>query len=144
MDLPSHPPNLNDFFLDLIFSEINQDFFLFRVSLLPERKIEFISESVQNALGHSPQSFYQDPQFIAKICHPDDSYLFAQLDEEDSNHLELSCRLQTADGKYCPARMAVLFESQPDQNSKKATCLVWIERDTKSFEGNLSILYPYW
>lgn len=144
MNFPSHPPDLNNYFLDLIFSEINQDFFLFRVSLFPERRIEFISESVQNALGHSPQSFYQDPQFIAKICHPDDSYLFAQLDEADSNHLEISCRLKTAEGKYCPARMEVLFESPLGQNSKKATGLVWLERDIKDYKGNLSILFPYW
>lgn len=54
---------------------------LFRLRTYPDTAYEFISLAVQRVLGYPPENFYQDPQFIFQLIHPDDrTKLQAQFD----------------------------------------------------------------
>ena len=45
---------------------------VFRYQIFPEFKQEFISPSIKNVLGYSPEQYYADPYFGARITYPED------------------------------------------------------------------------
>jgi PAS domain-containing protein len=44
----------------------------YRYRFLPERKFEFVSDTVTQLIGYTPEEHYQDPDLGLKIVHPAD------------------------------------------------------------------------
>jgi|GEM_PF-3091715 len=45
---------------------------IFRISLFPRKKVEFVSPVCEQILGYSPEDFYNDPELDYKIIHHED------------------------------------------------------------------------
>jgi hypothetical protein len=45
---------------------------VFRFSLVPEPRIEYISEATSRLLGYAPEEFYAEPELGLSTVHPDD------------------------------------------------------------------------
>ncbi len=50
-----------------------------RYRLVPTPGMEYISPSVTDILGYTPEEFYADPDFPLKIVHPDDRQKFEKI-----------------------------------------------------------------
>ena len=48
---------------------------IFRYQIFPENKQEYISPSIKNIVGYTPEDYYKDPYLGLKIVHPDDRQL---------------------------------------------------------------------
>ncbi|MGE5845284.1 MAG: PAS domain S-box protein [Ignavibacteria bacterium] len=70
-------------FLEIIAE--NADDIIFHYRFLPSRKLEFVSPSCNKILGYNQEEFYNDPELILKIIHPDDKHLFDPF-EKDFTH----------------------------------------------------------
>ncbi|HVO74509.1 MAG TPA: PAS domain S-box protein [Ignavibacteriaceae bacterium] len=64
----------------------NADDIIFHYSLIPFRKLEFISTSCKNILGYGQKEFYGDEGLIYKIVHPDDKELLSNSFNEESKN----------------------------------------------------------
>jgi PAS domain S-box-containing protein len=51
---------------------------IYRHRLLPSPRTEYVSPAVRALAGYAPEEFYEDPELISKVIHPDDRHL---LDE---------------------------------------------------------------
>jgi diguanylate cyclase (GGDEF)-like protein/PAS domain S-box-containing protein len=49
---------------------------IFRVRFLPDRKLEYVSPSVMQLTGYTPQEHYDNPDLIFSLIHPEDRGLF--------------------------------------------------------------------
>jgi PAS domain S-box-containing protein len=45
---------------------------IYLYSILPERKFDYVSPAVFRVTGYTPKEFYDDPDLVVKIVHPDD------------------------------------------------------------------------
>jgi len=45
---------------------------IFRYRLSPSPGFEYVSAAVSRSLGHAPEEFYVDPEFMFELAHPDD------------------------------------------------------------------------
>jgi PAS domain S-box-containing protein len=52
---------------------------VYRISLYPEVKYEYISPSVISMTGYTPEEYYKNPQLGFKIIHPDDLHLLGKM-----------------------------------------------------------------
>jgi PAS domain S-box-containing protein len=48
---------------------------VYRMQLVPTRRIEYVSAAARVLTGHPPEDFYEDPDLPAKHVHPDDVHL---------------------------------------------------------------------
>jgi PAS domain S-box-containing protein len=48
---------------------------VFRYQVYPEYKQEYISPSIENITGYSPEDYYKDPLLSIKIIHPEDQHI---------------------------------------------------------------------
>jgi PAS domain-containing protein len=46
-----------------------------RYRVLPDPAFEFVSPSVETVLGYAPDAFYEDPDLMSRLVHPDDRQL---------------------------------------------------------------------
>jgi PAS domain S-box-containing protein len=51
---------------------------IYRHRLLPSPRTEYVSPAVRALAGYAPEEFYENPELIARVIHPDDRHL---LDE---------------------------------------------------------------
>lgn len=62
---------------------------VYRYSVYPEYKHEFMSTSVETITGYSLEEFYKDPHLGFKIIHPDDLHVIQDLKKQnDAAHYE--------------------------------------------------------
>jgi PAS domain S-box-containing protein len=52
---------------------------VYRISLYPEVKYEYISPSIHFMTGYTPEEYYKNPQLGFKIIHPDDLHLLGKM-----------------------------------------------------------------
>ncbi|MFL5764858.1 MAG: PAS domain S-box protein [Bacteroidia bacterium] len=55
---------------------------VFRYSIRPDYRQEYISPSVERFCGYKPEQFYKDPQLGVKIIHPDDVHVVAEMQKD--------------------------------------------------------------
>ncbi len=55
-----------------------------RYQVFPEHKLEFISPSVEQITGYSPEEFYADPFLGTKIIHPEDLKILTGMQASDN------------------------------------------------------------
>ncbi|HSR18826.1 MAG TPA: PAS domain S-box protein, partial [Ignavibacteriaceae bacterium] len=60
----------------------NADDIIFHYRFLPSRKLEFVSPSCNKILGYNQVEFYNDPEMILKIIHPDDKHLLDPFEKD--------------------------------------------------------------
>ncbi|MCH8191162.1 MAG: PAS domain S-box protein [Chloroflexi bacterium] len=48
---------------------------VYRVSARPERKVEYVSPSIERILGYSQEEYYADPSLVERTIHEDDRHL---------------------------------------------------------------------
>lgn len=46
---------------------------IYRIQVKPDFNYEYVSPSTKEVLGYGPEEYYNNPDFFAKIVHPDDS-----------------------------------------------------------------------
>ncbi len=56
---------------------------IFRYSVYPERKLEYMSPSFEKITGYSLEEFYKDPHLGFKIIHPDDLHIIETLQKQN-------------------------------------------------------------
>ncbi|MCC5468637.1 PAS domain-containing protein [Pelosinus sp. Bkl1] len=68
---------------------------IYRIRILPELKVEYISPSILAVTGYTSEKFYADSQLFESLIHPDDLLLFKQYANNPSlrNHLPFKYRL---------------------------------------------------
>ena len=49
---------------------------IYLYSILPKRKFEYVSPAVTRVTGYTPEEFYEDPDLVIKIVHPEDLSIF--------------------------------------------------------------------
>lgn len=54
---------------------------IYRYTILPQPRYEYISPSVFKMSGYTPEDFYKDPFIAFKIVHPDDLHLLGDSEE---------------------------------------------------------------
>jgi PAS domain S-box-containing protein len=59
---------------------------IMRIVFHPEHRIDYISPSCLNILGHTQEEFYKDPELGFKRVHPEDRPIFRSLQEIDPSH----------------------------------------------------------
>ncbi|NJP07794.1 MAG: response regulator [Chloroflexaceae bacterium] len=67
---------------------------IYRYRLLPDKGFDYVSPSVQQITGYSPEAYYADPDIHKKIVHPDQHMLFEAMHQApDTFHdpLILNC-----------------------------------------------------
>lgn len=52
---------------------------IYRFSLVPERRFEYVSPSARELIGYTPEEHYANPKLICEIVHPEDSDLLKDL-----------------------------------------------------------------
>jgi PAS domain S-box-containing protein len=52
---------------------------LFRYRIVPEPHFEYVSSSVVNMTGYTPEDVYADPRFWNQLIHPDDRHLLRPI-----------------------------------------------------------------
>jgi len=57
----------------------NADDVIYCNRLFPELKSEYISSSVTEVLGYTPEDFYSDPELSLKIIYPDDKHALEEI-----------------------------------------------------------------
>ncbi|HEY0030351.1 MAG TPA: PAS domain S-box protein [Bacteroidia bacterium] len=55
---------------------------VFRYTIFPDYRQEYISPSIQKMTGYSPENFYRDPQLGVKIIHPEDVHLVLSIQKD--------------------------------------------------------------
>jgi PAS domain S-box-containing protein len=63
----------------------NAEDIIFRFSLVPEPKCDYMSPSVYTITGYTPEEYYADPFLSYKITHPDDLHLLNDSEERIRN-----------------------------------------------------------
>jgi PAS domain S-box-containing protein len=51
---------------------------IYRHRLLPAPRTEYVSPAVHALTGYSPEEFYEEPELIARIVHPEDRHLLVE------------------------------------------------------------------
>ncbi|MCW3084957.1 MAG: domain S-box [Bacteroidetes bacterium] len=54
---------------------------IYRYTIVPEARYEYVSPSLFKMSGYTPEDFYRDPYIAFKIIHPDDLYLLGDSEE---------------------------------------------------------------
>jgi PAS domain S-box-containing protein len=54
---------------------------VYRFALFPVAKYEYVSPSIYNITGYTPEEFYADPNLGFRIIHPDDRYLLGDSEK---------------------------------------------------------------
>jgi PAS domain S-box-containing protein len=65
---------------------------IFRYKLEPTLGYEYVSPSVQNIFGYTPEDFYADPMLSFRLIHPEDRPLVEAIGEAPESPLLLRCR----------------------------------------------------
>ena len=52
---------------------------IYRISLVPELRFEYVSPVVQDIVGYTPEDHYNDPALGLKLIHPDDQLMLNSL-----------------------------------------------------------------
>ncbi len=73
---------------------------IYRISLVPELKFDYVSPSVVEMTGYRPEEFYTNPGRCVSAFHPDDMHLLLPLAENPKNFLNqpLTIRWVKKDG----------------------------------------------
>ena len=66
-----------ELYLRLLAGSIPDILFVYRCR--PERRFDFLSDTIADLTGHSPEEHYADPELIFQACHSDDRPLLADL-----------------------------------------------------------------
>jgi PAS domain S-box-containing protein len=73
---------------------------VYRVSLRPARKIEYIGGGVEAITGHTPEEFYADPDLPAKAVHPGDAHMVLDAPHDPARAVPpITLRWVHADGR---------------------------------------------
>jgi PAS domain S-box-containing protein len=51
---------------------------IYRHRLLPSPRTEYVSPGVRALAGYAPEEFYDDPELITRVIHPDDRHLLEE------------------------------------------------------------------
>ncbi|MFH0882852.1 MAG: PAS domain S-box protein [bacterium] len=71
---------------------------VYRFRLLPNPGFDYVSPSITQITGYTPQEFYDDPLLIEKILYPDDLSSFRELIKNPKPEINLRLRLIRKDG----------------------------------------------
>ena len=75
---------------------------VFRYRVGPPPSVEYVSPSIEAALGYSPAQFYRQPALLASLMHPDDVPVLP-VDPADVPESDLAIvRLRTSDDRWVP------------------------------------------
>ena len=74
---------------------------VFRIEILPEPKLSYISPAVERYLDYTPEDFYANPELAFKLVHPDDLPQFNSLTKgEISSDTFFTMRWLSKNGTY--------------------------------------------
>jgi len=107
---------------------------VYRYSLFPEPKYEYVSPSVKAFTGYSPRDFYSNPLLVFKIVHPEDLPLLGDSEKlikekarlRDVKQPEITVRWIKKDGSiiWAETRTKPIFD-----NEKRLIAIEGISRD---------------
>ena len=67
-----------------LLAEDADDLVVYRVLFAPKLKVEFVSSGVEKISSYPPATFYEEPELLFKLVHPDDvGSLFAAMNDPD-------------------------------------------------------------
>jgi PAS domain S-box-containing protein len=72
---------------------------VYRYRLLPEPGFDYVSPSVTEITGFTPEEHYADPLLGAKIVHPDDLAVLQDATESPAEHRTYRVRWRAKDGR---------------------------------------------
>ena len=72
---------------------------VYRYRFLPEPGFDFVSRSVEDITGYSPEEHYADPQLGMKIVHPDDLAVVQDAIENPAEHRTYRVSWRAKDGR---------------------------------------------
>jgi PAS domain S-box-containing protein len=105
----------SELIFELISNNLNEVIYI--SSLKPHKEFEYISPTIETLTGYKPNEFYEDPNLILRILHPDDRYRIQQMVEGKLEENRLPSRLITKSEKI----IWVLHRSIERKNSKNET-----------------------
>jgi diguanylate cyclase (GGDEF)-like protein/PAS domain S-box-containing protein len=72
---------------------------VYRFSVGPSPRFDYVNPAVEEALGYLPEDFYDDPELILRVTHPDDMETVCQLGMEGVDDVRsVQVRLFRRDG----------------------------------------------
>ncbi len=75
---------------------------IFRFRVAPDLGVEYVSPSVETALGYRPEMLMGNPAFVASLIHPDDPPLVSADAVSIPDGALVVVRLHAADGRWVP------------------------------------------
>jgi PAS domain S-box-containing protein len=110
---------------------------IFRYRIEPSRGFEYVSPSVEAALGYRAEMLYSDPAFVDGLVHPDDPAIFpVEPDAVPASDL-VQGRLRAADGRWVPLEVHL---ARPPDDTPGVVTVEGVARDVSHRERTESEL----
>lgn len=98
---------------ELISSNLNEVIYI--SNLKPKKEFEYISPTIENLVGYTPEEFYAEPTIMLNLLHPDDRYRIQHMVEGKLEEDRTPARFITKSGET----IWVLHRSIERKNSNK-------------------------